>query len=162
MFYLGNDQHCSCQNFIEVALSRRPEGPWTNVAAPLLRSPANCSWGVGQPSATSVGGKGQMLLLYTRGTNADWSVPPVAERREIDLSDAERPVIGVAVTVTNRGLVGRDGKADYLNDYDAGHNRFYAVREVHPYPTTYPGYISQNPQLVTHRSAKARGFSDNA
>ena len=153
MFYLGNDQNCSCHNYIGVAFAQNIAGPWTKYPNPLLSPPNNGSWGVGQPSATSVDGQGRFLLFYTDGTNADWSVPPVAYRRDIKLGNMANPVIGPAVQVTNAGLTGRTGGPDYLNNfdvaYDASRDRFYAVREQHPYPSASPNYIGASLQLMS-------------
>jgi Concanavalin A-like lectin/glucanases superfamily len=153
MFYLGNDVNSSSHNYIGVAFAQDIAGPWTKYPNPLLSPPNNGSWGVGQPSVTSIDGQGRFLLFYTDGTNPNWSIPPVAYRRDINLGNMSNPVIGAAVQVTNAGLVGADGSADYLNNYDVAYegtrDRFFAIREVHPYPTTNPNYIGRNLQLIS-------------
>jgi hypothetical protein len=56
------------------------------------------------------------------------------------------PVIGPPVAITNEGLRGTDGGGDVLHNfdvaYDPSRDRFYAVREVDPYPASEPSYIA--------------------
>ncbi|MFD2348559.1 hypothetical protein ACFSTC_02900 [Nonomuraea ferruginea] len=63
------------------------------------------------------------------------------------------PVVGPAVEVTRAGLTGTDGKPDVLNNfdvaYDPSRDRFYAVREQHPYPTVAPKQIGASLQVAS-------------
>lgn len=63
------------------------------------------------------------------------------------------PVVGTKTPVTTAGLTGSDGAGDWLNDadfaYDPSRDRFYAVREQHPYPADEPNYIGSSVQVVS-------------
>ncbi len=150
MFYLGNDQNCSCRNQIGVALATGLDGPWVKYPAPLVTYPNSTGWGVGQPSATTVDvAAGRVLLFYT----ADDNGVTRAYRRDVTIGNAAAPAVGAAVQLTTGGLTGSNGGSDYLNNfdvaYDPSRDRFYAVREMHPYPGDDPAYIGAGTQLVS-------------
>jgi len=100
MFYTGagfqgNDyEHVALNapiNHIGWAVSKTPEGPWYKVEgyhALVQARQEDGGWGVGQPSATSIDGKGKILLFYTRGTATKTSLKAVA----LDLSNANLPL----------------------------------------------------------------------
>ncbi len=109
MFYLGNDVDASRHNQIGVAFANDIGGPWMKYPQPVVRHPNDGHWGVGQPSATSVDGKGRLLLFYTRGAadgTRGW-------RRAVDLGDMSQPRIGPAVPLTNAGLTDANGKPGF-------------------------------------------------
>ncbi len=71
----------------------------------------------------------------------------------VDLDGPAGPVVGSQLEVTTSGLVGTDGSQDWLNNadfaYDPSRDRFYVVREQHPYPTDNPDYIGSTLQVVS-------------
>lgn len=78
-------------NHVGWAVSKTPTGPWYKVVgynALVKASKDEGGWGVGQPSVTSINGKGKVLLFYTRGTASLTSVKAV----ELDLSNANLPL----------------------------------------------------------------------
>lgn len=149
MFYLGNDVNASRHNQIGVAFARRIGGPWKKYPAPIVTSADLHAWGVGQPSATSIDGRGRILLFYTQGDKFGAG----AFRRDLHLGNMAHPIIGDAVPVTTAGLTGTHGATDWLNNfdiaYDPSRDRFFAVREQHPYSTTHPRYIGASLQVVS-------------
>jgi Ricin-type beta-trefoil lectin domain-like len=150
MFYLGNDQECSCHNQIGVAVAQNIAGPWTKYPNPIVTFPYTDTslWGVGQPSATSVDGNGRFLLFYSQGDTIGRGF-----RRDINISNLNNPSIGNAVQVTDSGLYRGDGAQGQFTSfdvaYDGSRDRFYAVLEQYPFASTYPNYITTNLQLVS-------------
>jgi hypothetical protein len=148
MFYLGND--CgSAHNQIGVAFAQNIGGPWVKYANnPIVTTSADCTrWGVGMPSATSVDGNGRFLLFY----NQDDPSGGGGFRRDINLGNMASPSIGAAMQVSNAGLTGTDGNADVFANFDVAYDgqrqRFYAIREMRPYPTSNPTYIGTSLQI---------------
>ncbi|SDO19418.1 hypothetical protein SAMN04487897_109169 [Paenibacillus sp. yr247] len=161
LFYTGNDINGSTHNQIGVAFANQLTGPWTRYPGPIIKFTNTSYWGVGQPSATAVSG-GRVLLFFTRGiSDADTHV----YRSDIDLSNMDNsppsidmttvpsPTDSVTKKLSETGLKRTDGTADYLNNvdmvYDGSRDRFYAVREQHPYPADYPNYIGKNTQIIS-------------
>lgn len=149
LFYLGNNVNASRQNQIGVAFAHDIAAEqWVKYPDPIIHY-AGDQWGVGQPSAVSMGG-GRVLLVYTKGHDGTTTY-----RQELDLSDMDAgPVYrNEPHSLTNLGLTGHDGSRDYLNNvdivYDPTRERFYAVREQHPYPKAHPNYIGANVQIVS-------------
>lgn len=149
LFYLGNNVDASAQNQIGVAFAHElAADQWVKYPEPVVAYDGK-QWGVGQPSAVSLGG-GRVLLVYTKGHDGT-----ITYRQEFDLSDLDTGVVATNEprSLTNLGLTGRNGRSDYLNNidiaYDPAQERFFAVREQHPYPTTYPTYIGASLQLVS-------------
>ncbi|NPV68416.1 MAG: hypothetical protein HPY64_14835 [Anaerolineae bacterium] len=149
LFYLGNDVDASLHNQIGVAFANDPAtDSWVKYPTPVIAYDGH-QWGVGQPSAISLGG-GRVLLFYTKGHDAT-----ITFRQILDLSDMDSgpSYEGEAMSLTNLGLTGHNGRSDYLNNIDVvfvpQHDRFYVVREQHPYPRDYPNYIGQSLQLVS-------------
>lgn len=153
MLYLGNDVDASRHNQIGVAFARQVGGPWRKFPMPLVRSDEAQAWGVGQPSALSLDQHGRVLLFYTRGDHLGTR----ACFRELDLADVDKLVLGAERSVTTAGLTGRNGAADWLNNFDVAfdreQHRFYMVREQHPYPPSHPGYIGASLQIVSMDAA---------
>lgn len=155
LFYLGNDVNASRHNQIGVALANEWAGPWERLplgTPPLIAHDDASAWGVGQPSAIAYMEKrndGRVWLFYTIGDKAGTRMVC----RTVDLSEAERPVLGEMVTLPTSGLSGTDNKADWFNNadfaYHAAQNRFYVVREMHPYPATAPRFIGSGLQIAS-------------
>jgi hypothetical protein len=150
MFYAGTDQNAKAHFQIGVAFSNSLSGPWVKYSSPLFGFSSTTEWGDGQPSATSVDtSTGEVLLFYTEDTNAGatgttWDPSKVtAYRRDITLGDMSSPTIGSAVAITTSGLTSTTGGADgTLNNFDVAYSvardRFYIVRDRHPYATSDP------------------------
>ncbi|MCU6707727.1 hypothetical protein M6D81_03305 [Paenibacillus sp. J5C_2022] len=157
MFYLGNDVDGVHHNQIGVAFSNDLEGDWTRYPNPIVSYPNDGFWGVGQPSATSVDGQGHLLLFYTRGDPE----MTAGYRIELNLRDMSAPVIGEPLRLTVDGLKDLNGEQDWFNNfdvtYDPSRDRFYAVRDVHPFPSNVPGYITRGVQIVSIEGSSVWG-----
>jgi hypothetical protein len=107
-----------------------------------------------------------LLIFYTSDENYDngtYRYGPAdlarvrAFRRDVTLGDMAAPVVGPAVEITKAGLTGLDGSADVLNGfdvaYDPSRDRFYAVGEMHPYPTSDPFNIGVGTRVVSIEAA---------
>jgi hypothetical protein len=96
-----------------------------------------------------VDGNGRMLLFY----NADSSLETGGHRKEINLGNMSSPSIGASSKISTDGLTGTDYAPDALINfdiaYDASRDRFVAVYEQQPYPSTYPNYISTSVQIAS-------------
>lgn len=153
MFYLGNDVDASRHNQIGVAFAQKPSGPWLRYPHPIVACADTRHWGVGQPSAVPLDNRGRILLFYTQGDAAGTR----AYRREIKMEKMAQLGMGEAISVTTAGLTGTKGAPDWVNNfdvvYDPRRNRFFAVREQHPYPTSHPNYIGSSLQIVSIESA---------
>ncbi len=148
MFYLGNDVDASRNNQIGIAFSNEFTGPWKRFDRPIVAYPRRGGWGVGQASVTSIDGKGRLLLFYTKEEHGCGGF-----RRELDLSDMSKPCAGPEAPITNRGLPRSDGRPDDLSNfdvvYDPARDRFFAVREQWPHPSSHPTFISDRLQIVS-------------
>jgi hypothetical protein len=149
MFYLGNDIDGVTHNQIGVAFSNDLEGNWIRYPQPIVTYPNDGFWGVGQPSATSVDGQGHLLLFFTKGDPQ----MTAGYRIEMNLSDMANPVIGAPLHLTDAGLKDINGNQDWFNNfditYDPTRDRFFAVRDVHPFPSNTPNFISTSVQIVS-------------
>jgi hypothetical protein len=152
MFYLGNDQACSCHNQVGVAYSNSLDGPWVRYPSPIVAfrtGEPTSDWGAGQPSATTIDPtSGTAVLTWTEG----YGGPNVGKMAMVDL-DGGAPVLSGIHDITTAGLVDANGNPDDLNNFDIVYSpqrdRFYMVRERHPYPTTSPNYISTAVQILS-------------
>ena len=149
MFYLGCDQLDNNHNQIGVAFADSIEGPWTRWAGnPLIPFEGTANWGIGQPSATSVDGKGQLLLFYTRGDRAGTRI----QYRLMDLSDMSKPQLGTEKNLFRDGLTDKDGSNAIFHNagfaYDAATDRMYTVRERHPYEARDCTFISSELEVA--------------
>lgn len=149
MFYLGNDLDASAHNQIGVAFAKSPEGPWIKYPEPIVTFDRTDQWGVGQPSAVSLArGSGRVMLFYTRGDTSTRAYQQVLNLTNMDQARVSEPTL-----ITTAGLVGRDGGPDWLNGYDMAFDRtrqrFYAVREQHPYPDRNPWWIGPAVQVAS-------------
>jgi hypothetical protein len=151
LFYTGNDRGGSLNNQIGVAFSNSLDGGWTKYPYPLIfNTDGTSAWGAGQPSVTSVNGVGDVLIFYTDGS-LTLTQGKVAH---LDMSNMGNIVTYFYKSVTNSGLTFSDGSSgDYLNNfhvvYDPSRDRFYAIREQHPYPTNFPTWLPRNQQIVS-------------
>lgn len=158
MFYLGNDQNCSCHNSIGVAVAQNIAGPWTKYPNPIVAFPYSDTslWGVGQPSAISVDGNGRFLLFYSQGDSIGRGF-----RRDINIGNLNSPSVGGAAQVTDSGLYRSDGTQGQFTSfdvaYDPSRDRFYAVLEQYPFSSIYPNYITSNLQVVSIEASSIWG-----
>jgi hypothetical protein len=157
MFYLGNNVDASKNNQIGVAFSNQLDGDtWVKYPEPIIAAPMDGSWGVGQPSVTAVN-EGHVLLFYTKGT----SQLTGGFCMELDLNDMRDWKALSNKQLSNDGLINLDGSPDFLNNfdiaYDGTRDRFFAVREMHPYPSSNPSYISGSQQIVSIPAANVWG-----
>lgn len=162
MFYLGNDMNASAHNQVGVAVANSLDGPWVKFPDPIVdfSNSNQMLWGAGQPSATTIDAdSGTALLFWVEGYGADWQTRTY--RAEVDLNEPGGPVVGPALQVTASGLTGQDGLPDWLNNADFAYepvsDRFFAVREQHPYPTAAPNYIGSSLQVVSIDGASIWG-----
>jgi hypothetical protein len=155
MFYLGNDVDASRNNQIGLALAEKLDGPWRRYGPPIVSDTERGTWGTGQPSAVSLDHNGWVLLFYTVGHRG-----AAGYVRELDLSDVAHPEVGEEVRLSERGLTRADGGQDWLNNFDVvldkRRERFIAVRERHPYPTSQPSYIGEQLQVVSLAASDLR------
>lgn len=148
LFYLGNAVDECRDNQIGVAFANDLAGPWRRLPKPLIPDTPDGHWGTGQPSAVSLDRAGRLLLFYTSGNPRT-----VACVRQLDLSDASRPVLGDETRLPTAGLTRPDGRRDHLNNFDVvldePRARLLAVREQHPYPTTQPTFVTPSLQICS-------------
>jgi len=133
MFYTGsNDPYNNgTHNQIGLAFSNNLEN-WVKRPNPIIYkncSGSNC-WGVGQPSVTSVDGKGQLLLFMTRGTPYETKMTVT----HLDLSNLDTSIktLKNEWNLTTNGLgLGINGKSYHLAGadllYDNDSDTFYMV-----------------------------------
>jgi len=143
MFYLGTDRD-STGNQIGVAFATDLAGPWVRSPSPIVGIPpgAASTWGVGQPSATTVdAATGSVLLFYTDGTAGT-----AGYRRHLVLGDAGDWVVGAPERVTTAGL-GEEPLHNFDVAYDPRLDRFYMAREAGPRPADAPTYISERIEI---------------
>lgn len=164
MFYLGfprdGQPGQSRHNQIGVAFAQRIGGPWVKYPRPLIafagEGPGSREWGVGQPSAISLDKRGRVMLFYTQGNRSGTR----GLRRVLDMSEMSRPLIGPALLISTSGLSGAGGGGDWLNNfdvaYDPARDRFFMVREQHPYASTRPTYIGSSLQIASIEGVSIR------
>jgi len=147
MFYLGNNADACINNQVGVAFANSWEGPWQRLGPPLVAYPQCGHWGAGQPSAV-YDGNGRLLLFYTKA-----SPRAAGYVREVNLGAVGGSVLGAETPLTTDGLTSSDGHPDYWNNfdvaYDAKRNRFWAIRERHPYPADEPSNISRDVEVLS-------------
>ncbi len=156
MFYLGNDRDCSCRNQVGVALADSPDGPWIRTGAPVVpfAGASTTEWGAGQPSAITLDVTGGVVLLaWTEG----YASGTVARFGRVALGSGT-PVLTGARDLPTAGLVDATGAPDWVNIVDLAlasrQDRFYLVREGHPYPSgSSPDYISDRVQVASISAA---------
>ena len=137
-------------NEIGWAVAKDLEGPWHKVGTePLIPSDAAGYWGVGQPSATSLDEKGEVLLFYTRGEASGTRMV----RQRVSLLDANQPVLHGELDLPTDGFLLSDGTPDTLNHggavaYDEATDRFYMIRDAHPHPSECPSFIANRLEVA--------------
>ncbi len=159
MFYLGNDQNCSCHNQIGVAVANSLDGPWIKSPQPVVAfasGVATSQWGVGQPSATTVdAASGTVALFWTEG----YSTGTKGRMALVDLNGGSGAVVSGVHDLTTSGLLDANGAQDFLNNFDVVYSpqrdRFYIVRERHPYPSSSPSYISTTVEVLSLSGSNA-------
>src|SRR5262249_40435282 len=125
-FYTGNYYGCGANgNAVGVSFSNSQPSTYVKTGVPLIpHTGATCDWGTGQPSAVSADGGGNGHLFYTDHG---------CKMSEVDLSNANSPVVSAPIQVSQRGLLNANGQADYLRNcdfaYDATRNRYYMTRD---------------------------------
>jgi hypothetical protein len=137
MFFLGNNVDRSAQNQIGVALAQSIEGPWEKLPQPVLAHVEDGSWGIGQPSAVPLDGKGRFLIVYSgAGIHA----------ATIDLSDMNHIVTSTSVEVATKGLEGLTSLSPAVSNLDIafgpGRRRIYAVGDIRSGEKRYPTFIT--------------------
>jgi hypothetical protein len=147
LFYLGNNADASINNQVGVAFSDAWEGPWHRIGDPIVAYPPIGRWGAGQPSAL-YDKEGQLLLFYTKG------IPRTAGYvSKVNLENADAPRLGTETRLSTTGLMHRDGRSDWWNNFDVAYDpwrdRYWAVRECHPYPKDQPTQISTHLEVLS-------------
>lgn len=126
----------SGQNEIGVAFSNSPTGPWIVDSQPLVTLqddgvPASNTWGIGQPSATSIDGAGNFMLFYTGQDGF--------EMREVDLANADSPQLSAPVVESTSGL---SSEFSWVHNasvvYDPDTERFIASYDIGDSPAGSP------------------------
>jgi hypothetical protein len=149
MFYLGTDQLNNCHNQIGIAFSDSIDGPWVKWSQnPLITSIDKSVWGVGQPSAVSLNGKGEFLLFYSGVDSAT-----TLAYRHIDLSDMSVPEISPPKPVFCHGLTEKDGgNTNFFHNVgvaiDMQSGNLYTIRERGPAPVGDPDFVSDELQVA--------------
>jgi hypothetical protein len=146
MFYLGNDVDASAHNAIGVAVADNLDGPWLKLPNPVIQFPGSSTseWGAGQPTATTINAdQGTVVLAWTQGLPSG----NVGKAAQVSFGSGT-PVVQFERVLP---IVGQD---DGLNNFDLVYSpprdRFYMVREGHPYPTgSQPDYISDHLQIAS-------------
>lgn len=152
MFYLGNDVDASAHNQIGVAVADTLEGPWHKLPNPIVayNRPGNTEWGVGQAAATTINpDEGSVVLTWTEG----YATGTIGRFARVDFGSGT-PVLSAQHPIPTAGLVDRLGNPDFLNNFDLvyspSRDRFFMVREGHPYPSgSSPDYISDHVQVLS-------------
>lgn len=149
MFYLGNDVDASAHNQVGVAVADGLDGPWTKLPDPVVAysNSGTSEWGAGQPTATTIdAAAGSVVLCWTEG----YSTGTVAKFARVDFGSGT-PVRSQEHLIPTAGLTDRNGAPDFTHNFDLvyspSRDRFYMVREGHPYPASSPAYISDHVQL---------------
>lgn len=156
MFYLGNDRDASAHNQVGVAYAKSLSGPWVKNPDPVVsfdQSEEAFRWGVGQPSATTIDPESGTVLLFWVENYTGPHHETRVYRMPVDLNEVTGVVAGEPLEVTTTGLLGWDGSQDWLNNadfsYDPPSDRFYVVREQHPYPLGIPDWVGASVELVS-------------
>ncbi|GAB3948878.1 hypothetical protein GCM10029976_080870 [Kribbella albertanoniae] len=153
MFYLGNDVDASAHNAIGVAVAHNLDGPWVKLPNPVIQFPGNAptEWGAGQPTATTINAAdGTVVLAWTQGLPSG----NVGKAAQVSFASGT-PVVQFERVLPMAGLTKSTGEPDDgLNNFDLVYSpprdRFYLVREGHPYPSgSQPDYISDHLQIAS-------------
>ena len=144
MAYLGCTSEDYQKNETGFALSITPYGPWVKIDEinPIVpwyddgnieteeakyqsyKGTNSIYWGTGMPSLVSIDGKGRFLFFYQstlRGTGV----------KEVDLSDAENPIVKYTTSLVSKNTVNSQGQYCRISipdfAYDPVNKRFYVT-----------------------------------
>ncbi len=155
MFYLGIDKGDCLGNEVGVAFSNDLNSTsWVKYPSQLIPFDGDRSryWGVGQPSALSLDGKGKVLLTYTVGDGNGTRVV----YNELDMSDMSQLLVGERKTVPTGGSSIVFHNCDFAFDRDAG--RIVATI-AGDWPSNYPSFIES---FTAVASMDLDSFYDNS
>lgn len=137
MFFLGNNVDRSAQNQIGVAFAQTIEGPWEKLLQPVIPHADDGRWGVGQPSAVPLDGKGKFLVVYQEDR---------LRAAIVDLSDLNHIAIDSSVAVSTQGLERLSSRKPSVGNidiaYGPNHKRIYAVGDIRTGEKRYPSFIT--------------------
>jgi hypothetical protein len=141
MFYQGRAQGQD-DTSIGVAFCNNLSGnEWVKYSTPIVESASS-------PSAICIDRRGRVLLTYTvsdlTGTRSDWRI--------MNLNDMSAPSFGTASSVHTTDLVdisseGQDFVAEADLAIDEAADKIVMIRPVHPLPTTYPTFLSEELEI---------------
>lgn len=156
MVYLGCDIHYCYHNQTGVAFAKDIEGPYIKYDGnPVLAYDEVYHWGNGQACVVSLDGKGKFRILYTQ-TVYEYERHHYGGRtfwRDIDLFDADHPVIGEEVAMHDGGIENRSGEGTVavFNPtlvWDRKRDLYYLSREGTPFDRErMPNFISPYTQV---------------
>jgi len=155
MFFLGNDVNRSAHNQIGVALAQTVEGPWEKLPQPVLTHAEDGGWGIGQPSAVPLDGKGRFLVIYSgAGLHA----------ATVNLSDLDHIVVSPPIDVSSKGLESLTKLSPAVSNVDIAYSpdrqHIYAVGDVRTGEKHYPGFITSRLAVLSidaHDLARGSG-----
>ena len=137
MFFLGNNVDRSAQNQIGVALAQTIEGPWEKLPEPVIRHIQDGGWGIGQPSALPLDGKGKFLVVYS-GAGLHSLI--------VDLSQLDHIQTSNPVDITTGGLAGLSTSKWPVSNMDIAYSpdrrRIFAVADIGVAQHSYPAFIT--------------------
>ncbi|WP_040949809.1 hypothetical protein [Gorillibacterium massiliense] len=157
MVYLGCDIHHCYHNQIGIAFAKSIEGPYVKYEGnPIVGYDEVFHWGNGQASLLSLDGKGKIRMLYSQTVHEYERRLQLCRTfwRDLDLSDADHPIIGEEVAMHEGGLMNRDGsKAEAAFNptiaWDRERDLIYLSREGTPFDKTRsPDFIAPYTQLA--------------
>lgn len=151
MAYLACKTYDNTRNETGVAFAKSPEGPWVkydkNPVVSYDSEKDGVFWGVGQPSLLSMDKKGGVLMFYTRGDK--YGTRGVT--REMDLNNADNPVIGEEIELPIDGLSEIDKSQVVMSNFKIARNastgELIGVRDRHPYGPSLPDIIASELQV---------------
>ena len=149
MFYLGCSTYDNQCNKIGVALSNDLKSKFIKPEHNLLLDysydstcPDVFQWGIGQPSAISLG-NGKVLLFYTKGDPSGTATYAVT----MDLSCIENISISNPVKVSDSGIPLFISNADFA--YDNGTGTLYMICDSRPFSSGDLDYIAASSDIYS-------------
>lgn len=157
MVYLGCDLHYCYHNQIGVAFAKDITGPYIKYDKnPLITYDEPYHWGAGQACLMSLDGKGKFRILYTQSVH-EYARHYTNVRtfwRDVDLSDADHPIVGEEVVMHEGGVMNYGGKGEVavFNPtvaWDRENDIYYLTREGTPFDRgRTPDFISSYTQVL--------------